>query len=234
MDNYQSFDTVPLNIVGLNRQAVFDLGALPDEVTTPIRASCVSLPRYRQLILIGHAGRTLWESVIASGIASEDPIDDFSTQSVRQWFAQYHPNNAYEILYPGTHMIGLQQLGQLAGWHHASPFMVGIDRTWGTWYAYRAVIVADTNFEPTMPVSSDHPCQGCQPKFCVTSCPAGAMDQGQFDLGKCIGYRKQEGSRCKSTCVARVSCPVGSEHRYCDAQIRHTYLGSMRAIERYY
>lgn len=234
MEDFQLFDAAPLNNVGLNRQAVFDLGALPVEVTAPVRASCASLHRYRQLILIGHAGRALWESVTASGTRSEDPIDDFSAQAVRQWFAQRHPQNEYEILYPGTHMIGLQRLGLLAGWHHASPFMVGIDGTWGTWYAYRAVIVADTHFEPTTPLSSEHPCQGCEPKICIASCPARAMDQGQFDLGKCIAYRKQEGSRCKTTCLARVSCPVGSEHRYCDAQIHHTYLGSMRAIERYY
>jgi hypothetical protein len=60
------------------------------------------------------------------------------------------------------------------------------------------------------------------------------MEGGRFDLEKCLGYRKQEGSRCKGTCVARVSCPVGSTHRYSDEQIHHSYSLSMRVIEQYY
>lgn len=234
MEKFQLFDNALLNSVGLNREAVFNIDALPAEIAAPVRASCTSSRAYRQLILIGHAGRTLWESVTASGVRSEDPIDDFSMQAVRRWFSQCHAQNAYEIVYPGTQAIGLQRLGQLAGWHHASPFMVGIDWEWGSWYAYRALVVADTHFEPTTPARSEHPCETCDHKICIASCPAAAMDGGQFELAKCVGYRKREGSSCKATCVARVSCPVGSAHRYCDEQIQHTYSGSMRAIERYY
>ncbi len=233
MDTFQTFDNALLNSVGLNRQAVFNIDELPAEITAAVRASCTADRSYRQLILIGHAGRKLWESVIASVIRSEDPIDDFTVQTVRRWLAQAYPQNTYEIVYPGTQAIGLQRLGQLAGWHHASPFMVGIDREWGSWYAYRALVVADTRFEPSKPTRSEHPCAACQHQVCVANCPAAAFDREQFDLAKCIGYRKQEGSSCKATCLARISCPVGSSHRYCDEQIHHTYSGSMRAIERY-
>jgi hypothetical protein len=60
------------------------------------------------------------------------------------------------------------------------------------------------------------------------------MDSGQFELAKCVAYRKQAGSRCKATCIARISCPVGSVHRYSDEQINHSYSISMRAIEKYF
>ncbi|QDZ26813.1 hypothetical protein [Noviherbaspirillum sp. UKPF54] len=234
MGNFQVFDPALLDGAGLNRQAVFDLDALPTDIAAAVAASCTPGRSYRQLILIGHAGRKLWQSVTAAGIASDDPIDDFTVRTVRQWFAGSLAQHAYDILYPGTQAIGLQRLGQLAGWHHASPFMVGIDSEWGSWYAYRALVVADTRFEPTRPVRGVHPCATCQHRVCVTSCPAGALSGEQFDLAKCVAYRKREGSQCRATCLARISCPVGSSHRYCDAQIRHTYVGSMRAIERYY
>lgn len=233
MENFQTFDAALLNAAGLNRQAVFDIAALPADVAASVTA-CTGGRAWRQLILVAHAGRMLWEAVTASGIRSPDPIDDFSVQTVKQWFAQTCPHNTGEILYPGTQAIGLQRLGQLAGWHHASPFMVGIDREWGSWYAYRALLAADTCFEPTRPVVSEHPCTACEQRACVAHCPAGALDAGQFDLAKCIGYRKREDSACRDTCLARISCPVGGSHRYCDAQIRHIYLGSLRAIERYY
>jgi epoxyqueuosine reductase len=234
MENFQHFDNALLNSAGLNRQAVFNIDDLPADIAASVQASCISDRPYRQLILIGHAGRQLWESLKASGVASADPIDDFTRQTVKWWFAGLQTQNTYEIVYPGTAAIGLQRLGQLAGWHHATPFMVGIDQEWGSWYAYRAVVLADTEFAPTRPMASEHPCHRCDHKICIASCPAAALDGGQLDLGKCIGYRKQAGSRCKDTCPARVSCPVGSSRRYDDEQIRHIYSNSMRFIERYY
>ncbi|HJV88167.1 MAG TPA: hypothetical protein VJ698_22040 [Noviherbaspirillum sp.] len=234
MEKFRDFDDTLLNSVGLNRYAIFDIDKLPAKIAAEVRAQSTSGLACRQLILIGHAGRKLWESVTAEGIRSAHPIDDFTVRTVRRWFEQCLPKNTYKILYPGTQTIGLQGLGQLAGWHHASPFMVGIDQAWGTWYAYRALVLADTAFEPSQPVQSDHPCTTCNHTRCVTNCPAAAFDAEKFELAKCIAYRKQDGSGCKATCLARVSCPVGSAHRYCDEQIRHTYLGSMRAIERYY
>ena len=43
---------------------------------------------------------------------------------------------------PGPLRTGLQQLGALVGWHQASRLMIGIDPEWGTWFAYRALVVA--------------------------------------------------------------------------------------------
>lgn len=223
-----------LNAAGLNRHAVFNIDELPADVAESVRGASAPVPTARQLILIGHAGRRLWEAVKESGIDSPDPIDDFTIRTVARWFASCQPGNAYEILYPGTHSIGLQRLGHLAGWHHPTPFMVGIDQEWGTWFAYRAAVVADTRFPTTQRLEGPHPCKTCEARTCITSCPGGALAGGQFDLGRCVGYRKQNDSQCKTTCLARMSCPVGSDHRYSEEQIRHTYSISMRAIERYY
>jgi len=231
MENVQPFDHAFLNAAGLNRQAVFNLDDLPEEVAASVRPSRASGDAFHQLILIAHAGRKLWESVKASGIDSENPIDDFTQQTVRRWFAERQPQNRYEILYPGQRTIGLQRLGELAGWHHPAPFMVGIDKEWGSWFAYRAVVVADTGFAPTERIQSESPCASCHHKMCIASCPASALQEGKLDLQKCIDYRKQPESRCKTTCLARVSCPVGSSHRYCDEQMRHSYSISLRAIQ---
>lgn len=234
MQKPQTFDNARLNSAGLNRQAIFNIEDLPVEIVTSLLASGASVQSYRQLILIGHAGRMLWQSLKASGIVSENPIDDFTVQTMQHWFAECHAQNTCEIIYPGECAISLQRLGQLAGWHHATPFMVGIDREWGSWYAYRAVLLADTAFEPTKPVVSASPCKTCGDRVCIVNCPGAALEGGHFDIGKCVSYRKQTGSSCKTTCLARISCPVGSIHRYSDEQIQHSYSVSMRAIERYF
>ena len=65
---------------------------------------------------------------------------------------------------------------------------------------------------------------------CISNCPAGALDEANFSLPKCLAYRKLPDAKCHFTCLARVSCPVGSEHRYSAEQLHHTYSISLRYI----
>jgi hypothetical protein len=226
-------DFSALDRAGLNLQAVFDLDALPGEVVAPLRRDFDPDRRSRQLILIGHAGRAMWAAVEAAGIASADPIDDFSVRTAEAWFAAQFAGHWHAIVYPGEVAVGLQTLGRLAGWHHPTPFMVGIQQEWGTWFAYRVAMLSDTRLAPTPPRRAASPCERCADRPCVSSCPAGAMADGGFALDKCVRYRREPASRCRSTCIARVSCPVGSAHRYSEAQMAHSYSISLQAIERY-
>lgn len=218
-----------LDDAGLNRQHVFNLHNLPPEVLTTLDVQAGET----QLILIGHAGRRLWECVQASGITGSDPIDDYSVQTVRRWFARELPDRRFRIVFPGAQVIGLQALGKLAGWHQASPIMVGVDVEWGSWYAYRAVVVANTELPPSRPLVGRSPCPTCSAP-CITACPANALQQGRFDVDACSHYRLQPDSPCAQGCLARQACPVGSTHRYDDAQIRHSYSRSLAVIRQYY
>ena len=230
MREFQPFPAAALDRCGLNRQHVFNLGALPSEVTATLGETAP----YRQLILIGHGGKTLWECVKAARIGGDNPIDDFSVQTIEQCFAEHLPGNRYRIIYPGEHPVGLQQLGKLAGWHHAAPFMVGIDPEWGSWYAYRAVVLADTDFCPFLTVDRSRPCDSCQTQPCIAACPAGAMNNGSFALDRCIAYRVTDDSACQHTCLARLACPISSQHRYDDEQMRHAYSISLAMIREHF
>jgi len=226
MSEPQPFPADFLNQAGINRQHVFNLSDLPAEAL----ATLGDTAGYRQLILLGHGGRKLWECVKASGMASQHPIDDYCVQTVAHWFAEFLPSWRYKILFPGEQVVGLQQLGKLAGWHQPSPFMVGIDAEWGSWFAYRAAILADSDFLPFFPVDRGNPCLSCSSQPCISSCPAGALAGGHFALALCSRYRLTEGSPCANTCLARESCPVGAEHRYDAAQLAHSYGRSLAMI----
>ena len=230
MTGFQPFPADALARCGLNRQHVFDLADLPPAVI----ATLGDTAPWRQLVLIGHGGKALWDYVKAAGIAGEHPIDDFTVRSIERCFAEHLPANRYRIVYPGDAPVGLQQLGALAGWHHAAPFMVGIDPDWGSWYAYRAVVLADTGFCPFPAVDRSNPCSRCVNRPCIAACPAQAMAGGGFSLARCAAYRLQPGSACAFTCLARVACPVGSAHRYDADQLRHTYAISLRTIREYF
>ncbi|THF59328.1 hypothetical protein [Pseudothauera rhizosphaerae] len=228
-----SADFSALDRLGLNLHAVFDVAVLPAQLADDLRRDFAPAHDARQLILIGNAGRALWASVKAAGIASDDPIDDFSVCAVVRWFAEQLPGHRYTLLYPGDKPVGLQALGRLAGWHHATPFMVGILPQWGSWFGYRVALLADTELPVTAPLQVESPCLSCAARPCVAACPAQAMAGGAFALDKCLAWRRLPDLSCRGRCLARDACPVGREHRYDEDHMRHTYEQSLRRIERY-
>lgn len=213
---------------GLNRQHVFNLADLPADLV----AALAPQPGERQLILLGHAGRRLWGCVQAAGVGGEHPIDDYCRQTVARFFAAHLPDQAYRLPYPGDTPVGLQALGTLAGWHQPSPFMIGVDEKWGSWFAYRAVILCATAFAPTPRVASRSPCLDCRDQPCLTACPAGAAGT-PFRLEPCADERLRPGSACAYGCLARNACPVGSAHRYEEAQIRHSFALSLAMLRQW-
>lgn len=221
-----------LDAAGLNRQHVFALADLPPEMRGPLDLQAGET----QLILIAHAGRVLWQKVQekmqAGAITSADPIDDYTRASVRHFFAAQAPAVAYRVLYPGPAAVDLQGLGRLAGWHHAAPFMVGIDPAWGSWFAYRAVVIAASDFPLTAALAHAHPCASCGERVCQPACPAGAVGE-QFDLAACLGQRRQPASPCAVNCPARRACPLGAAHAYTPEQMRHSYGRSLQMLQKW-
>lgn len=211
---------------GLNRQHVFALAGLAPEIKAQVGAWAGET----QLILLAHAGRLLWEKIRTAVVPGDDPIDTYTTACVRDFFATQAPGVAYRILYPGAVPVGLQALGQLAGWHHAAPFMVGVDPAWGSWFAYRALIVAASDFPLSAPSTHAHPCTSCRDPACLRACPGDAL-RGRFDLAACADYRLQPASACAANCLARRACPLGGEHAYSVQQMRHSYSRSLQALQ---
>ena len=228
------FKNTLLSRRGLNLQAVFNISELPAEIVEVLALECKSLTDFRQLILLGHGGGTLWESLKQEKFQSENPIDDFTLKLIKTHFSENGAGSCHHILYPGDSGVGLQRLGKLAGWHNSSPFMVGINQTWGSWYAYRAFLLTDTDFPVTTPIQNESPCHRCEHKVCFSHCPGMAVQEEGFSLQKCIDYRKQDSSQCKTQCLARSSCPVAAEQRYTDEQIQYHYTQSMKTIEQFY
>ena len=227
----------PMAIQGLNLHAVFSLASLPPEVLATLALTDEECERFRQLILIGHQGRDFWTALQRRGMHGTHPMDQFVTERVAAWMEGPLQGHAWRQVFPGPHPVGLQRLGALAGWHHSSPFWVGVDAEWGSWFAYRAVVLADTQLTLTPRRETSSPCDTCSDKPCISACPAGALSSeqtGPWRLQTCLDFRKQPASPCQDRCLARNACPVGADHRYADAQIAYHYLHSMQAIrERY-
>jgi epoxyqueuosine reductase len=219
---------------GLNLQAVFNIHELPEEILSALESTCVDYDNYGQLILLGHGGKTLWHALEKSAMQSDNPVDDFSIRTIQQFFQEQSENHQYQIIYPGDTSLDLQQLGQLAGWHHPSPFKVGINKQWGSWFAYRAAILTNTHYKASHTIIDESPCNSCSNKPCIKACPGLAIDEDGFKLETCVNFRKQAASICRHQCLARCSCPVAENHRYSEAQMHYHYSVSMRIIEEFY
>ena len=218
-----------LDDVGLQLHAVFELDGLPSDIRTQWQ-EFTNGGAFSQLILIGNAGPMLWSAGKAAAMTSSQPIYGFSGEARSSWFSRHFGACTHQIIYPGSSTIGLQRLGSLAGWHNASPFKVGINQEWGTWFAYRVALLANTTLAITNARQSPSPCDQCDEKPCIAACPAQAMSSGEFKLDSCIDYRTQAGSRCGESCISRLNCPVGSIHRYDPEQIAHGYSQSLSMI----
>ena len=232
--NSELLDKEWLNSKGLNLQAVFQLDDLPEEILNSLRE--VTEPdNYRQLILLGHGGKVLWNQVEENLGKVAEPIDSYSKQVVIEFFKKQASNYNYEMIYPSenSRAIGLQALGELAGWHFASPFRVGINSQWGSWFAYRAVVLADSDFELTKVENWTSLCIECKTQECINACPADAISFEKILLNQCLDYRMEEKSSCSDRCLARMACPVAREHKYSLEQVQYHYGRSFKTLLKY-
>lgn len=231
------------NACGLNLQGVIDIAALPHELQEQLPLH--GQQSWRQLLLLGHGGRYLWQrleahGLIVDGVAAEaDPVDAYSLRCVADYFGSQQPGVAFACIYPqradvpSAGSINLQALGRWLGWHQDSPLRVGINPVWGSWFAYRALVLADTDLPVSKPVALVSPCLSCVAKPCVSQCPAGAVQAHELRLADCIDWRRQPQSTCVNRCLARAACPVAAQHAYTDSQRRYHYDLSLQHILRY-
>jgi len=220
---------------GLNLHAVFDIESLPEGLLARLCSQHRDLNHYRQLHLFGHAGRRMWEAMQHSDQAdTADPVDSFSANLVDRYFSATPGCSDYRMLFPGgERVVPLQQLGELAGWHHPSPFRIGVNRKWGSWFAYRAVVLSNTDLAPTAKMASGSPCEACAARPCLAACPASAVTSSKLLLESCIDYRLQDDSQCRAQCLSRLACPIAVEHRYSEEQINYHYMRSLQTIRQY-
>ncbi|MDX1812491.1 MAG: hypothetical protein R3240_11120, partial [Gammaproteobacteria bacterium] len=124
--------------------------------------------------------------------------------------------------------------GERAGWHFDSPFRVGINNVWGSWFAYRVAILTNTNITPSAKQNTVSPCLNCHTRDCIQACPTEALDSSVLSFETCIEYRKLVNSSCQNTCHSRVACPVAVQHRYTQEQLHYHYSVSLKTIKAYY
>lgn len=220
---------------GLNLISVMNCVDLPARTLKFMQGSGIPIIDYRRLVLIGHGGRCMWQTLKAHGMDSANPIDRYSIFLTQQFISTYLDNAAVLWLYPTLqYVVPLQQLGEFAGWSFPSPLGSGISSEYGVWFAYRAAFLINAELPLTFSTSAPSPCNNCFKKPCVSACPVNAVQVESFALESCIDHRLSLDSPCADRCPARLACPIHPEHRYTLEQIRYHYRCSLAALHDWY
>jgi hypothetical protein len=186
------------------------------------------------LVMLGFTAGRQWPAFASSpehGDGEPHPLDRWSRRVIAG-LAQRFGGSA---LYPagGPPWWPFQRWARRAEALHVSPLGILIHPEFGLWHAYRGALAFATHFAVPELRPWPHPCERCDEKPCLGSCPVQAIGPGTFDRAACSAHvASPAGLACGSEgCLARRSCPVGAAHRYGPAQAAF-HMSAMLEAER--
>jgi len=175
----------------------------------------VSLSGQKTGILVGNIGSALWPFFEPYSQVGENPLDDWTRKTLQD----IANDVGADILFPfdGPPFHPFQRWAQEAEPVFPSPIGPLVHPLYGMWHAYRGIFVFNEEVKGDLQKSGPSPCESCEEKPCLSTCPVGAfaMTEG-YDVPACTGYlRKTDGVDCLTGgCVARRACPIGQDYIY--------------------
>lgn len=148
-----------------------------------------------------------------------DPLDDWTRDNVEAFVAALNASGTRaEARYPfwnEPEPLPFLQLGRLAGLKATSLFGLGLHPEFGSFIAYRALILLDreppSEFTTQAPAPDWPPCASCAAP-CIEACPASAVSRQGWAMEPCLDHRRRDES-CEEGCLSRLACPIGSDRR---------------------
>jgi ferredoxin len=212
-----------LNVLFPLTRAAFDVAARPLALDDLLAGAAGAL-------IVGSGGPAFFDRFDGSPEAVDnapEPLDRYTervvTCATRDALHSRGSTHAVHFPFGVRPLIPFQRLGRAAGLGGPGPLGLQIHPTFGPWWAYRALIVLDRPLPPAAPPGDG--CAGCDAP-CVAACPAGAVARGGFDIVACQA-RRLVAEPCRLSCVARITCVRGPEHRYRDEELAFHMRASM-------
>ncbi len=170
----------------------------------------------RSALLIGNVGSSLWPAFSSSSEFADGEPDPMNRWTVSQLQPLVDEMGA-EARYPfGDVVWPFQHYAKVATGIEQSPIGLLIHPEFGLWTAFRALLVFDGALDFDVPAPRAHPCESCDDKLCLSTCPIGAFSPRGYAYKTCKTHvRSKEGNACSTGgCLARRACPVGTKHAY--------------------
>jgi hypothetical protein len=170
----------------------------------------------RSVVLIGNAGGQYWQQFqvwqAQQPTDLSTPLDTWSRSVLEEAAA---PFGGRVIMPNDKPYAPFQQWAMRAEGLRPSPVGLLIHPVYGLWHAFRGAILLDAEVSIQAAHDLNHPCDTCVGKPCLNSCPVDAFAQGSFAYGRCREHvRSANAGPCRTGCLARNACPVGTDFRY--------------------
>ena len=182
----------------------------------------------KTLVLVGNAGPSMWNRFSECRDPKSDSLDEWS-QDVLDGIAG---ELGAVALFPFTKPhLPFQRWAQKADACHGSPLGIFIHETFGLWHAYRGALAFSETIVLPVRTHQPSPCDSCQDKPCLSTCPVGAFTGTRYDVASCTAHVATDvGQDCRMLgCRARRACPVGQDFTYQPAQAAFHMAAFLRA-----
>lgn len=174
-------------------------------LTDPARDN--DLAGYQTLLMIGPDEPAFWPVFKASEEfqTPKDPMDKWSKRVLGGIADQlngqaFFPSDGPP--YPPFFTWALR-----SGRCHASPINLLVHDRAGMMVSFRGALALQEHLD--LPKAPPSPCQSCDAKPCLSTCPVGAVTPEGYDVDLCKSHiRSLAGQECMQGCKARRACPV--------------------------
>ena len=169
------------------------------------------------LVMLGFVGSKQWAGFVSSpenGDGKPHPLDRWSHRVVSTLARELGARAYFPFLAPLMPFIKWAQKAEAV-----APSEIGmlIHPDYGLWHAWRGALAFDEKFALPPQDPRPSPCDACEDKPCLSSCPVAAFSgEGEYNVAACGSHiRKTEGKACMSNgCIARRACPIGKGYQY--------------------
>ncbi len=215
--------------------AVRDAGLTPRGAFHPEPADAVPAIEpgtpARTLIMVGNAGPAMWQVFRATSDPARDRLDDWSQDVVTALARHLAAASLFPFSRPH---LPFQRWACRAEPCHPSPLGILIHPVYGLWHGYRGALAFAERLELPAVAPQASPCNSCNEKPCLTTCPVAAFSGDGYDVPACARHLADAaGQDCMDLgCRARRACPVGRSFRYQRDQARFhmdAFLGARKA-----
>lgn len=146
----------------------------------------------KTLCLVGNGGKTLWENLPHPLDVNLHPFDHYTINRIRIFTKNFLKDDC-EILFPNdAYTLPLQKLGRFLNLCSQSPIGLDISNEFGLWFAFRGVFLTSENVWSEKIQTPPSLCTSCHDRPCL---------------------------KTTDSALARLNCPVKSEHQYTHEQI---------------
>lgn len=200
------------------------MGSLAAADRGPKEAHNPSAKSYGPLILLG-TGPSFWSQLQKTPEFSDglpDPIDRWSSRVLTKLATDLGAEAHFP--FDGPPYKPFVAWAHLSGRFFTSPSQMLVHDQYGMMISLRGALEFENDFSTPAPALVSSPCNSCESRACISTCPVEAMPEGgPYDVVGCGRHlAHSEGAPCLfGGCVARRACPLSAGAQRDPAQTSH-------------